>query len=132
MKRQWDSLHPDTLYGDAAARVLCRILDVEPSGRTLQQILDQVPIEPNKEYALQNAIEGDGRWLECKASTKDTANVCITELELYHSDTVAVAAWVPGTDELFWVASKDEVQKAARWLEFDETYLVCRDMLKVL
>lgn len=133
MQRRWDSLHPETLFGDAAARVLCRIAQVEPSGRTLQQCLDRVPVPANDWAEMENARHGDGGGLECKASLK-SANVCISDFELSHTRALVLAAWVPATDELFWFADMEEVRKpsARFWLSAEQTWLVCRDSIEVL
>lgn len=91
-------------------------------------------MEPDTHYALKNAVWGDGDGIECKASAK-TANVCISPFELSVSRCVALAAWVPTTAELFWVADMDEVRDrpgARFWLSPEDVWLVRRDSIEVL
>lgn len=137
-KRVWDSLHPDTLYGDAAARVLCRMLRAEPSGRSLQQCLDMVPIQADPVAAVENGMNGDGRLtlsngdiigVECKSSLNGTPNVCWDRWEFSRSSVGIIAAWVPMTDEICWFALANEARSIAIWLETNETWLICRDRL---
>ena len=125
--RTWDSQHPDTLYGDAAARVLCRLLGAEPSGRSLQQCLDALYVEPSPAEAARNARNGDGTWamsdgslvgVECKASMGDSANVCWSDREMGVSMVGVLAAWVPGTGELCWFATRKQVESAAAGSNF--------------
>lgn len=137
-KRRWDSCHPDTLYGDAAARVMARMLGAEPTGRNLQQCLESFPIASSSSEALENGLGGDcfltlssGQrvGVECKASLNGTANVCWDPWERSRSSVGVLAAWVPGTDEICWFATVDEAQLASIWLERNDTWLVCRDRL---
>lgn len=137
MIRRWDSLHPDTLYGDAAARVLCRVIGAEPSGRTLQECLDGKFIEPSRLEAACNLVHGDGRFtlsdgrevgVECKASTQG-ANVCISDMELEESEAGILAAWVPSAVELCWFATMRQARSAKLWLNVQETWLICRDKM---
>lgn len=135
-RRAWDSLSDDTLYGDAAARVLCRVIGAEPSGRTLQECLERKFVAPDRNAALANARDGDGTLtlsdgrrvgVECKASTTGTANVCWDPDSMALSEARVLAAWVPGTAELCWYAVDTQWRKAMRWLEKQRTCLICRD-----
>lgn len=137
-KRRWDSQHPDTIYGDASARVLCRMLGAVPSGRTLQECLDRVVVPKDSAEALANGLNGDGVLalsngtrvgIECKASLNGTANVCWDPWEFQRSTAAVLAAWVPATHELCWFATADEARAVAHWLERNDTWLICRDRL---
>lgn len=137
--RKWDSLHPDTLYGDAAGRVLCRLFGAEPTGRTLQECLDRKHVKSSAQAAIENAIRGDGvkivdgmfAGVECKASTNGSANVCWNDNELSISKAKFLCAWVPGTDEIWWHCTVDEAKDIKHWLTFNDTWLICRDRLRM-
>ena len=137
MQRPWDSQSDDTLYGDAAARVLCRIIGAEPSGRTLNECLDGNFVSPSFITARENAISGDGvltlSWgervgVECKASTY-RGNVCISDFEFDRSIAKVLAAWVPGTEELCWFTTMERARAAATWIDDLGVWLVCRDRI---
>jgi hypothetical protein len=135
MNRKWDSLSPDALYGDAAARVLCRLYKIEPGGRTLQECLDKKFVAPSSKEALRNAIEGDAAGLpvECKASTRsNSANVCIKDFELQNSKAKVLLAWAPETQEICWVATMDDARANKIWLEEQSCWLIPRDKITPL
>lgn len=135
--RNWDSRSDDATYGDAAARVLCRLIGAEPGGRTLIECLERRHIAPDRVAALANAIEGDGTltlsWgervgVECKASTH-RGNVCISDFEFDRSLAKVLAAWVPGTEELCWFTTMERARAAATWIDDPGVWLVCRDRI---
>ena len=137
-KRKWSSTDPDTLYGDAAARVLARMLNATPSGRTLQECLDKKFVEPSSPDARENGLAGDcfltlssGErvGIECKASLNGTPNVCWDPWEKSRSRAKVIAAWVPGTTEICWFATREEAEWATTWLKENDTWLICRDRL---
>jgi len=123
-------------FGDAAARVLARLLGAIPSGRTLNQILRNESGDVSAKEAIRNGRYGDAVLhlkdrivtVECKAS-EYSANVCIDDVELGSSEAEVLAAWVPNSTEIWWVTTMDAVRKIAKWNAGKRFWLICRDLL---